>query len=105
MKQNVNDTILTFTIGQILYFPNPFSFFLFFNADCDPLHWLHDSLMVCNPPFEKYCSVLTIWMNKQVNNSVDETALAGYPARIYPNRIMHYFNPVFMESLGSYGVR
>lgn len=38
MKQNVNNTILAFTIGQIPYFPNPFTFFLFFDADCDPLY-------------------------------------------------------------------
>lgn len=43
-------------------------------------------------------------MNKQVNKSVDEAALAGYPARIYLNSILYYFNPVFIESLGSYGV-
>lgn len=43
-------------------------------------------------------------MNKQVNKSVDEAALAGYPPRICLNNIFYYFNPVFIESVGSYGV-
>lgn len=99
MKQNFNNTILAFTVGHVLwYFPNPFCFYIF-NADYDPLNWFYNPLMVCSPQFEKHCSLLTIWINKPVKKSVDQTVSAGYPARLYFNSIINYFNPMFTQSL------